>query len=85
MRKIKAEATPKNLSFTANAVIDLEARSADGKPSLPTFAIKGYTGAVMSVGGFYSPVIVDLGGLKAASQTIPALLDHDTSQIVGVK
>jgi phage major head subunit gpT-like protein/phage head maturation protease len=37
----------------------------------------------MNVMGFYSPVIVDLGGIKAESQTMPAFLDHDSSQIVG--
>jgi phage head maturation protease len=37
----------------------------------------------MSVGGFYSPVIVDLGGLKAARDKIPVLLDHDSARIIG--
>lgn len=78
-----ASDTPKTLSFTAAAVIDLEAKAADGKPKLPRFSIKGYTGATMQVMGFYSPVIVDLGGIKAAGETMPAFLDHDSSQIVG--
>jgi len=37
----------------------------------------------MQVSGFYSPVIVDLAGLKASRGKIPILLDHDTSQIIG--
>lgn len=37
----------------------------------------------MNVAGFYSPVIVDLAGLRASSQQMPALLGHDPSQIVG--
>lgn len=75
-------ATPSKLSFVGTAVIDLEAKAADGS-KLPKFKILGYTGAVMNVFSFFTPVIVDLGGLKAEADTIPALLDHDTSQIVG--
>lgn len=37
----------------------------------------------MNVAFFYNPVILDLGGIKAQSETMPALLDHETSQIVG--
>jgi phage major head subunit gpT-like protein len=75
-------ATPSKVSFVATAAIDLEAKAADGS-KLPKFKILGYTGAAMNVFGFFTPVIVDLGGLKAESGSIPALLDHDTSQIVG--
>lgn len=77
------KATPSKLSFVGTAVLDLEAKSADGSPKLPTFKIHGYSGAPLNVSGFFSPVIVDLGGIKPTSQTIPALLDHDTGQIVG--
>ena len=74
---------PEKLLFTATPTFDLEAQSADGKPKRPTFSINAYTGATMSVGGFYSPVIVDLAGLKAGRDKIPILLDHDMSKIVG--
>src|SRR4051794_2449594 len=75
--------TATSLSFNATATIDIEGKARSDGKRLPTFAIKGYTGGVMNVGGFYNPVILDLGGIKAQSQTMPALLDHDTSQIVG--
>lgn len=86
--RIKATAkaqtgTPTALSFTATATLDFEAKAADGTPRRPTFSIKGYTGAPMQVSGFYSPVIVDLAGLKASRDKIPILLDHDPGRIVG--
>jgi len=62
---------------------DLTAAKGDGAPKLPTFEIVGYTGAPISLSGFFSPVIVDLAGLRTASQEIPVLRDHDTSRIVG--
>ncbi len=37
----------------------------------------------MGVEGFWTPVVLDLAGIKAETQVMPALLDHDTSQIVG--
>lgn len=37
----------------------------------------------MNVAGFYSPVIVELSGLKASRDRIPIFLDHDPSRIVG--
>lgn len=74
---------PAAISFTATATIDLGAKADDGPDPLPTFAIKGYTGASMNIAGFYSPVIVDLNGLKASSGQIPALLNHDIEKIVG--
>lgn len=73
------------LSIAASGTVDIQAgvQAEDGTPKRPTFKILGYTGAVMQVAGFYTPVIVDLAGLKAASQTIPALRDHDSGRIVG--
>lgn len=55
----------------------------DGTPKLPTFSIVGYTGAPMLVGGYYTPVIIDLAGLKVRSQEIPALHNHDFDRVVG--
>lgn len=37
----------------------------------------------MNVYGFYSPVIVDLAGLKANRDKIPIFMDHDPTKIVG--
>ncbi len=79
-----AAKTPSEFKIEAAAVAwDIEAKAADGSPKRPTFSIVGYTGAVMQVAGFYSPVIVDLAGLKASRDKIPIFLDHDPSRIVG--
>lgn len=68
-------------SFRFAAPIDLEAAPADGKK--PTFSIVAYTGVPMNAGGFYTPVIVELSGVRTSNASIPILLDHDPSQIVG--
>src|SRR5690606_20733629 len=61
----------------------VEFTAAAGEGKRPTFSIVGYTGISMAVEGFYYPVILDMSGLKAASQTIPALRGHDPNRIVG--
>ena len=60
----------------------VEAAGADGKPKLKRFTGVAYTGGAM-LANFGLPVAVDLEGLTAAAGSIPALLDHDPSQIVG--
>ena len=67
--------------YAFSADVDLQASAEDGKR--PSFAIDAYTGVPMRAGGdFAQPIIVDLSGVKA-SKSIPVLLDHETSQIVG--
>jgi len=82
-QRILASAGNRLLAFQAVPEFDFEAAASDGKPKLPTFTINAYTGAPMNPMGFYTPVIVDLAGLKAENPTIPILLDHESSQIVG--
>ncbi len=67
--------------ITFAAPVELTAAAEEGKK--PTFAIVAYTGVPMNAGGFYSPVIVELSGVKTANASIPILLNHDPSQIVG--
>ncbi len=74
---------PSKLSLTATAAIDFQAAD-DGTPKRPTFKIHAYTGAVVNVGGFFTPVIVDLAGLKPSRPKLPILLDHDPSKPVGI-
>lgn len=76
-----AASEPSSFTLTADGHVDLQAAKEEGK--LPTFSIVGYTGAILNLANFYNPVIVDLTGLKATSQTIPALRSHDTDRIVG--
>ena len=67
--------------ITFSAPLNLVASPEDGKR--PTFSIEAYTGVPMLAGGdFRNPIIVDLAGVKAG-KSIPVLLDHDTTQIVG--
>jgi hypothetical protein len=63
--------------------VDLQAAAADGTPKQPTFKINAYNGGVMRLGGWFNPVIIDLAGMKAMSQSIPIFLDHDSTRIVG--
>jgi len=81
-----SDATLGRLRLAATAHIEFEAAAATGDddaPRRPTFAIVGYTGAPMRLAGYASPVVVDLAGLRARSQAIPVLRDHDPSRIVG--
>lgn len=82
---IEASAEPASCLLTFSSVaIDFAAKAAaDGAPARPRFDIVGYTGAVVNLGNFYTPVIVDLAGLKTTGQEIPALRDHDQGRIVG--
>jgi lambda family phage portal protein len=81
--RASAPPNPSSLSLQGTAVVEFQAAK-DGEPARrPTFTITGYTGAPMSVAGFYSPVVVDLAGLKASRERIPILLDHDASRIIG--
>jgi len=58
--------------------------AADGNQEGPKkFSLVGYTGGQMQVWAYYRPVVIDLEGLTAAAEEIPALLGHDPSQIVG--
>lgn len=70
----------KTLRF--DSPVEIQA-AGDGSTKLPTFSILGYTGAPMNVAGFYTPVVIDLAGHRAAGSEIPALRDHDPNRIVG--
>lgn len=74
-----ADNSPDKLTFSAP--VDLQAAAGEGKR--PTFEMVAYTGIPMNAMGFYSPVIVELSGVKTVNAQIPILLDHDTSKIIG--
>jgi len=71
------------LTFTAPVTIAAAAAVEGQPPRKPTFEMLAYTGAPMSVAGYWSPVVVDLAGVKTENDALPILLDHDTAQIVG--
>jgi hypothetical protein len=58
-------------------------RAAAGKGKLPTFEGLAYSGAPMTPEGWWTPVIIDLDGVKVPSQHRPALRQHDHEQVVG--
>ena len=66
-----------------SAPVDIQAAEGSGAGKRPSFSIKAYTGTVMSVGGYYYPVVVELTGLTSRSQQLPILLNHDPEQLVG--
>jgi hypothetical protein len=53
----------------------------EGK-KLARFKGRGYTGAPMTPEGWWTPVVIDLAGVKT-KQAIPALRQHDHEQIAG--
>jgi len=55
----------------------------EGGKKLPSFTGRAYTGAPMKPGGWWTPIIVDLDGVKVPSQHRPALRQHSHEQIVG--
>ena len=79
-RSLQAAAQRSELALTGTAELQLTA--SDGQPARQaTFSMMLYSGGVMQL-GWGRPVVMDLGGLKAA-EPIAVLLNHDRSQIVG--
>lgn len=62
----------------------IKAAEGDGEGAkLGTFQGNAYTGAAMRPEGWWRPIVVDLAGVRAASQHRPVLRQHDHNQIVG--
>ena len=79
----KTAADPALMTFSSEVEIQAEA-AVDGKATKqPTFKINAYNGGVMRLAGWFNPVIIDLAGMKAMSQTIPIFLDHESDRIIG--
>lgn len=75
---------PTSLRLGGTVEIAAAAAPAEGEaPKRPTFKISGYSGAVVRLANFYTPVIIDLAGLKTAKAKTPILRDHDAGRIVG--
>ena len=79
--RIAANTAQNRLQLSVDTAIEL--RAAEGEGKRPRFSMVAYTGAPVVVGGFYTPVIIDLEGFKSASQEIPILFGHDMDKIVG--
>lgn len=78
---IRLNAAPLVARFAAATSIEL--KPAEGEGKRPTFSMVAYTGAPVVVGGFYAPVVLDLSGMRVASQEIPILYHHDMERVVG--
>lgn len=79
-----AGAEPERIQLTAPVEVIAAAPAADGKPAaIPRFKMRAYTGGVMNAEGIYYPVVLEMSGIKAASQSLPILRQHDPSSIVG--
>jgi Spy/CpxP family protein refolding chaperone len=70
---------PRDIAFMAP--VDIQAAADQG--GCPKFAINAYNGGTMRLPGLFSQVVVDLSGLKVASQSVPILKDHNPGKIVG--
>jgi hypothetical protein len=73
----------KPFTFAAACKITAEVAGDDGKPKLGRFEGLAYSGAPMNPEGWWTPIIVDLDGVKLPSQHRPVLRQHDHNQIVG--
>jgi hypothetical protein len=80
---ILAGASNEVLHCAASPVEWLEAAADSQGADAKKFTMTAYTGGAMRVGLYYDPVVIDLSGLQAAGEVIPALKDHDIAQIVG--
>jgi hypothetical protein len=62
----------------------LEAAKSEDKPgACPRFKMVAYTGARMNLGKWQNPVVVDLAGIRAPSQTMPVRMNHDIECGIG--
>ncbi len=86
MSKAKRFDVPTDACFEGRAKVSLQAAPAEGEPApSPTFEINAYNGGIMRPYYPYldAPLVLDIAGIRASSQEIAALLDHDDRQIVG--
>jgi phage major head subunit gpT-like protein len=74
-------AAPARLSITAS--VNIQAAKDGEEDSLPRFSIHGYTGNPMRLAGWRHPVVLELSGLKAEREDIPALRAHSDDRLVG--
>ncbi len=82
-RRSGIEASAHSVKLEMTADVAIEAARADVEGSLPRFSIHGYTGNSMKLAGWNHPVILDLAGLKAEKQNLPALRAHNDDRLVG--
>lgn len=71
-------------ALTSEVAIVEASEAVEGEaPKLATFDVLAYTGAAMRLNGYRFPVVLDLNGVKVASDQIPALKQHNDDRVVG--
>lgn len=82
-QRVKASSAPAHLYLEAGGGVEIGAVEGDGEKKLRRFAGTAYTGGVMRPSRFFTPVVVDLAGVKVKPGARPILKEHDPAQIVG--
>lgn len=84
MKQLKANGIPLDMDIPGilKAMKPGE-ENGEGQRKLPTIDLVANTGEPMDLPNYPHPVIVDMDGVEFASQTMPIILDHDTSRRFG--
>lgn len=84
---LKFDAPLDMVNFRAGAgedSVDIHADEHDPEEDIKaTFTIRAYNGGAMSVGGFMTPVVLDLAGMKVTAKSRPILLNHNPETPIG--
>lgn len=71
------------MKLQLNALPEWLEASEGESDKIPRFRMTAYTGGVMNVKGFNSPVVIDLAGVNVKSQKLPILFQHDAKRGIG--
>lgn len=82
-KKSKASGEPAQLVMCSAPVEFLAAGDEGAEDKPKRFRLTAYTGGIMQLAGWFSPVVIDLAGLKLPPGPIAILKNHDLNQIVG--
>lgn len=81
--ELNAAALPSMLQTIGGEPLVIEAAAGDAPNTPKRFNAIAYTGGVMNLRGFMTPVVVDLAGVKVPNQKAPVLRDHDQAKPLG--
>jgi hypothetical protein len=70
-------------ALTCTGTATIECAKGDDPEKLASFDVLAYSGASMDLEGWRYPVVIDLNGVQAVDQQIPALRAHNDDRIVG--
>ena len=79
-----AEDMPNQLRFSGGTgSAELLAAKEDDGDGLRRVKLNSYNGGMIRVNGFFSPVVVDIAGVKVTKKSRPILFGHDSGRPVG--